>query len=226
MAAGDQDNPRSQRALEQICSWYWRPIYLYIRGHGNTREQAEDLTQGFFERLIAKNYITGFRRERGRFRSFLLAAAKHYLANQYDYANAARRGGTHSHIGIDWTEGEPERTFLSEPVDCMTPETLFAREWGRTVLARTRERLQKEMQRTGKKIQFDELVEHATGEDDLSYPQIASALGLTQGAARVAVHRFRRRYRELLQDEIGQTLSSPDELADEISFLRSVLSKL
>src|SRR5438309_3774075 len=155
LAAGDQGDIRSGRALEQICSGYWRPIYLYVRGRGHSREQAEDLTQGFFALLIEKNHLADFRQERGRFRSFLLAAVKHYLANQHDRASAAKRGGDQNHLTIDWSDGEPERTFLREAVDLLTPETLFAREWGRTVLDRTRQRLRAEMERTGKKKQFE-----------------------------------------------------------------------
>jgi RNA polymerase sigma-70 factor (ECF subfamily) len=224
VAAGDHGSPHSGPALEQICSGYWRPIYVYVRGRGHSREHAEDLTQGFFERLIEKNYLADFRQERGRFRSFLLAAAKHYLSNQQDRADAVKRGGDRVHVAIDWTEGEAERSFLREPVDSVTPETLFDREWGRTVLARTRQRLQTEMERAGKKNQFDELVDCVTGDDDVSYRQIASLAGMTEGAARVAVHRLRRRFRELLQDEVGQTLVSAEELGDEIRFLFSALS--
>lgn len=225
VAAGDRGNPRSGRALEQICSGYWRPIYMYVRGRGHPREQAEDLTQGFFERLIEKNHLADFRHERGRFRSFLLATVKHYLANQYDRANAAKRGGDRGHVAIDWTEGEPEQRFLQEPADSMNPETLFTREWGRTVLDKTRQRLRTEMERAGKKNHFDELVEHATGDDDVSYRQLASILEMTEGGVRVSVHRLRRRFRELLQDEVGQTLVSAEELGDEIRFLFSALSK-
>lgn len=225
IAAGDQADVRSARALERICSGYWRPIYLYVRGRGYSTEQAEDLTQGFFERLIDKNQLADFRKERGRFRSFLLAAVKHYVANQHDRAKAVKRGGDQNHLMIDWSQGEPERTFLQEPVDSMNPETLFAREWGRTVVDRTRERLRAEMERAGKRNQFDELVANATGDKDVPYRHVASLLGMTEGAVRVSVHRLRRRFRELLEDEVGQTLLSPKELDDELRFLFSALSR-
>ena len=112
VAAGDRADVGSGRALERICSGYWRPVYLYVRGRGYSREQSEDLTQGFFERLIEKNQLADFRQERGRFRSFLLAALKNYVANQHDRANAAKRGGDKNHLSIDWSQAEPERTFL------------------------------------------------------------------------------------------------------------------
>jgi RNA polymerase sigma factor (sigma-70 family) len=225
VAAADHGDPQCDRALERICSGYWGRIYVYVRSRGHSREQAEDLTQGFFERLIEKNYLADFRQARGRFRSFLLGAAKHYLANEHDRTNALKRGGEQRHVTIDGTDDGPERTFLKESADVMNPETLFAREWGRTVLAKTRQRLQTEMERAGKKNDFDQLVEHATGEEEVSYRQIAASLGMAEGAVRVAVHRLRRRFRELLQDEVGQTLLSADELADEIRFLFSALSK-
>jgi RNA polymerase sigma factor (sigma-70 family) len=225
VAAADHGNAQCDRALERICSGYWRPIYLYVRSRGHSPELAEDLTQGFFARLIEKNYLADFRQARGRFRSFLLSAVKHYLANEYDRTTAAKRGGEQQHITIDWTEDGPEHTFLKESIDVMTPETLFAREWGRTVLAKTRRRIQTEMERAGKKNHFDLLMEHATGDEEVSYRQIAASLGMTKGAIRVAVHRLRRRFRELLQDEVGQTLLSADELDDEIRFLFSALSK-
>lgn len=224
VAAGDHADLRYARALERICSGYWRPIYLYVRGRGYSPEQAEDLTQGFFERLIEKNQLADFRKERGRFRSFLLAAVKHYLANQHDRAKAAKRGGDQNHLIIDWSHGDAERTFLLQPADSMNPETLFAREWRRTVIDRTRERLRAEMERAGKKNQFDELVANATGDEDVPYRQLALLLGMTEGAVRVSVHRLRRRFRELLEDEVGQTLLSHKELGDELRFLFSALS--
>lgn len=224
MAAADHGDVRSGRALERICSGYWRPIYHYVRGRGYSREQAEDLTQGFFERLMEKNQLAEFRKERGRFRSFLLAAVKHYLANQHDRAKANKRGGDRNHVVIDWSQGNPERTFLLEPADSMTPEILFDREWGRTAIDRTRERLRAEMERAGKKTQFDELIANATGDEDIPYRRLASLLGMTEGAVRVCVHRLRRRFREVLEDEVGQTLLCPTELGDEIRFLFSALS--
>lgn len=224
VAAGDRADVGSGRALERICSGYWRPVYLYVRGRGYSREQSEDLTQGFFERLIEKNQLADFRQERGRFRSFLLATVKNYLANQHDWATAAKRGGDRKHLTIDWSQGEPERTFLSEAVESTTPENLFAREWGRTVIDRTRERVRAEMERAGKKTQFDELLSNLTGDEDVPYRHLASRLGMTEGAVRVSVHRLRRRFRELLEDEVGQTLLSPAELGDEIRFLFSALS--
>jgi RNA polymerase sigma factor (sigma-70 family) len=224
VAAGDQGSVRSGRALEQICSGYWRPIYVYVRGRGHSREQAEDLTQGFFALLIEKNHLADFRQERGRFRSFILASVKHYLANQHDRATASKRGGDQNHLTIDWGDGEPERTFLREAVDVLTPETLFAREWGRTVLDRTRQRLRAEMERMGKKTQFEELGTYATGDEDVSYRRLAQILGMTEGAVRVSVHRLRRRFRELLEDEVGQTLMSAKEVGDEMRFLLAALS--
>ena len=161
VAAADHADVCSGRALERICSGYWRPIYVCVRGRGYSREQAEDLTQGFFERLIEKNQLADFRKERGRFRSFLLAALKHYLANQHDRAKANKRGADQNDVVIDWSQGDPERTLLLAPADSMTPETLFARECGRTAIERTRERLRAEMERAGKKTQFDQLIANA-----------------------------------------------------------------
>lgn len=221
VAAGDRADVASGQALERIRAGYWRPVYLYVRGRGYSREQAEDLTQGFFQRLVEKNQLADFRQERGRFRSFLLAAVKNYLANQHDWENAAKRRGDTKHLAIDWRQGEPERAFLLEPVESTTPENLFAREWGRSVIDRTRERLRAEMERAGKKAQFDELLATLTGDEDAPYRHLASRLGMTEGAVRVSVHRLRRRFRELLEDEVGQTCLSATEVGDEIRFLFS-----
>jgi RNA polymerase sigma factor (sigma-70 family) len=218
LTAGRRGAPESEGALEQLCRTYWYPLYAYIRRRGHTREDAEDLTQAFFARLLEKNYLEGLRSEKGRFRAFLLAALKHFLANEWDRAHRKKRGGTAIVLSLDWQDAETR--YQIDPADHLSPDKLYDRIWAVTLLERVIERLRQESVAEGKSRVFDELRPFLMlGKGAIPYADAAAALGLGEPAVRTAVHRLRRRYRELLRDEIAQTLSNPAPIEEEIRAL-------
>jgi RNA polymerase sigma factor (sigma-70 family) len=226
VAAGENSTPRSRQALERLCSSYWRPLYAYVRRDGHDREEAEDLTQAFFTRLLDKNYLSDYRRERGRFRSFLLACLKHFLANEREWASARKRGGGKPVLPLEFDVSDAESEILREPPDDRTPEVIYEHQWAMSVVARVQIRIEREFERAGKAKQFEYLRGFVSGDDSgLPYREIAAKLGATEGALKVAVHRLRRRFRELLRDEISQTVLAPEEIQEEIGFLMSVLGR-
>jgi len=218
LAAGQAPSPQAGRALEELCRTYWYPLYAYVRRRGYEVHEAEDLTQEFFARLLAKNYLGDVDREKGKFRSFLLASLKHFLANEWDRARAARRGGGASHLSLDTQTAETR--YRSEPADDLSPDRLLDRQWALALLDQVLGRLQAEFVEDGKGKLFDHLKVFLTeGKGATSYAEIAAKLGMTEGAAKVAVHRLRRRYRELLREQISQTVATPAEIDDEIRHL-------
>jgi RNA polymerase sigma factor (sigma-70 family) len=218
--ARDQSGPRAREALAILCSAYWYPTYAYIRRLGHSREDAEDLTQGFFARVLEKRYLDDFESGRGRFRSFLLTAAKHFVANERDWARAEKRGGRHLAIPID----DADSRFRLEPRDDLTPEKLFERQWALALLRRVEDRLRAEAEESGKARQFDRLKSCLIpGADDVGYRALALDLEMTEGAVKVAVHRLRRRFRDLLRDEIAQTVADPGQVGDELAHLLAAL---
>lgn len=218
LTAGHGSSPQAGRALEELCRAYWYPLYAYVRRRGHTPQEAEDLTQEFFARLLAKNYLADVDREKGKFRSFLLASLKHFLANEWDRARAAKRGGGQPHLSLDTQTAETR--YRSEPADGLTPEKLLERQWALALLDHVLARLQAEFVTDGKEKQFDELKVWLTeGKGASSYAAVAATLGTTEGAAKVAVHRLRRRYRELLREEISHTVATPEEIDEEIRHL-------
>ncbi len=222
LAAGDESTPQGAQALEQLCTAYWYPLYAYIRRHGHMREDAEDLTQSFFARLLEKNYLLGLRSEKGKFRAFLLAALKHFLANEWDRASRQKRGGAATVLSLDWQDAEAR--YQIEPIDELSPDKLYDRAWAVALLERVITRLRDE--NAGKSRLFEELKPFLTvGKAAIPYAQTAVALGISEGAVRVAVHRLRRRYRELLREEISQTLSDPAKVEEEMRALFSAFSE-
>jgi RNA polymerase sigma factor (sigma-70 family) len=222
--AGDLTTADAQSALAVLCERYWYPVYAFVRRRGNTPESAQELTQEFFTRLIDKRVVQAARPERGRFRSFLLAAVSDFLANEWDRARAVKRGGRHTIVPIEIDLGE-ERYSLEIPDD-ETPETIFERQWATELLNRVFIRLEDEQRSAGRMAMFSHVRGRLTGEGlDESYQQIASALGTTEGVVKVTVHRLRARYRALLRDEIADTLDEPHEVDDEIRFLLAVLAR-
>jgi RNA polymerase sigma-70 factor (ECF subfamily) len=221
--AGLKSSPQSDRALAELCETYWYPLYAYVRRRGQSREDAEDLTQAFFAKFLEKNYLAGLDADRGRFRAFLLAALKHFLANEWDKAGRQKRGGGATHLSLDWREADHRFDLVS--ADVASPDHLFDREWAMALLERVILRLSDECVSDGKA----ELFEQTKGflmldRDAVSYADAARELRVEEGAVRVAVHRLRRRYRELLRDEIRQTLSDPALVEEELRTLRHVLS--
>ncbi len=223
LEAGRRSSPHSDRALADLCQQYWYPLYAYVRRRVNSREDAEDLTQGFFASFLARNYLEGLAAERGKFRAFLLTSLKHFLANEWDKARRQKRGGGIQHLSLDWQSADDR--FHLDPPDPSSPDKAFDREWALALLERVIARLRDECVADGKSALF----EHAksclmVGETMVPYAETARQLGLEEGAARVAVHRLRKRYRELLQDEIAQTLADPTQAPEELRSLRAALA--
>jgi RNA polymerase sigma-70 factor (ECF subfamily) len=223
LAAGRSSSPQSNQALEELCRTYWFPLYAYIRRQGRSREDAEDLTQGFFARLLEKNYLEGITSDRGKFRAFLLVAVKRFLANEWDRANAVKRGGGTLPLSLDWEDADSR--YQINPADNLSPDKLYDRAWALIVLERVITRLRDEHSADGKAAVYEQLKPFLMmGKGELPYAQAATALKMNESAVRVAVHRLRKRYRELLRDEIAQTLSDPTHADEEMQALFTALS--
>jgi len=214
-AAGQRSSPEAQEALATLCRVYWYPLYAYARRRLANVDDAQDLTQEFFAQLLEKDYLQAADPARGKFRSFLLTAFKHFLAKQRDRANAHKRGGGRQFLPLDFQTGE--RRYDLEPADHATPDTIFERRWALTLLEQTLARLRQEFVNAGKQKLFETLKAALTGEDTLGpYARIAEALDMSEQAVKVAVHRLRRRYQELLRAEIAQTVATTEEIDDEL----------
>jgi len=218
LAAGERHTPQSDRALEELCRTYWFPLYAYVRRRGHPKADAEDLTQAFFARFLEKNPLAGLSGERGRFRAFLLAALKNFLANEWDKSQCRKRGGNVTHLSLDWQDADTrfQVTASAEP----GPDQAFDREWAVALLGRVIDRLRGECVAEGRETQFDQLKVFLTaGKGAVPQAEVARALGMDAGALRVAVHRLRKRYRALLRDEIAHTLSDPAQVDEEMRAL-------
>lgn len=215
LAAGRRGTVESNSALERLCKSYWPPLYAYVHRCVSNLQEAQDLTQAFFERMLEREYLKDADPLRGRFRSFLLTAFKHFLSKEWEKAKAEKRGGAVHRISLDFDSHSSPL-----PNDSQTPEKIFEREWAVTLLARVMHRLQRDMERSGKGRQF-ELLKHFLNGDgaDFTFADVAAELGQSEAAARMAASRLRQRYRELLRDEIAQTLTSKDDIDDEIRSL-------
>lgn len=223
LAAGRNDTTRAHDALARLCQTYWHPLYAYVRRLGHSPHDAQDLTQEFFARLLGKNYLAGADESRGRFRSFLLASLKHFLANEWDRASAQKRGGGQVPVPIDLITAETSCRF--EPADQLTAEKIYERRWALTLLDQVLGRLRAEHVRDGREKLFEELKATLTeGSRTVAYAEIARRLNTTEGAVKVAVHRLRQRYREVLRAEIADTVASPGEVEDELRNLFAALS--
>jgi RNA polymerase sigma factor (sigma-70 family) len=212
LSAGGRSSPQARMALEELCRTYWYPLYAYVRRQGHSKEDAEDLTQAFFARFLEKNYLEKLDSEKGRFRAFLLASLKHFLANERDRAGRQKRGGGAIPLSLDWQDADAR--FRIDPAD------LYDRAWAVTLLERVIAHLAEENAAAEKARLFERLRPFLmAGSSAVPYAQAAAQLGMTEGAVRVAVHRLRRRYRELLRLEIGQTLAPPERIEEEIQAL-------
>jgi RNA polymerase sigma factor (sigma-70 family) len=216
--SAQQNTPASTEALAKLCQAYWFPLYAYVRRSGRTPADAEDLTQGFFARLLEKDYLKTVLREKGRFRTFLLTALKAFMANEWDRQHARKRGGFAQVLSID--QQMAESRFESEPSHSLQPDVLYDRQWATTLLERTMSHLKEEYVSSGRAMLFEELQTClARDEVRLTYADIAAELRLTEPAVKMAVHRLRGRYRELLREEIAQTVTSQEEVDQEIRHL-------
>ena len=214
---------RARRALEELCRAYWYPLYAFVRYRGYSSDDAQDLTQAFFARIIETHGFASADPERGRFRSYLLGAMKHFLANEWHRAQTQKRGGQVQFI--EWDALDPETRYAGASKQSDDPEHLFDREWALETIAGALQALRDEMVKAGKSEQFDALKGSLTGEDALRREEIAARLGMSEGAVKVAVHRLRRRYRELLRAAIAETVSNEADLDDEMRYLVAVLRK-
>lgn len=224
LAARDPDAPGSTDALNQLCQEYWRPLYAYIRRRGHGPQESEDLTQGFFEKFLAKDYLGDLTPGMGRFRSFLLTCLKHFLANQWDHDHRQKRGG--GQITVSFDAARAEEDYGLEPADQVTPEIVYERQWAMTVLDTVLLRLRAELVQSGREALFNELKPFLRGENASgSYAEVSARTGLQETAVRVAVHRLRRRYGELLRAEVTRTVADEAEVQDEIRHLIDSLGR-
>jgi RNA polymerase sigma factor (sigma-70 family) len=222
VAAGARNSPRSEEALATLCQAYWYPLYAYVRRSGYDADRAQDATQAFFTQVMEKHYLRQADAQRGRFRSFILAALKHFLATERDRASALKRGGNKPalHLEIETAEGRYQR----EPANHETPERVFERRWALTMLERAFATLGDEYRRSGRAEIFEHLKDLLTaGKSEESYAQIGVALAMSEGAVKVAVHRLRRAFGDSLRAEIAHTVQGAREIDDEIRYLFSVL---
>jgi RNA polymerase sigma factor (sigma-70 family) len=223
LAAGRRDTTRARAALEQLCRNYWPPLYAYVRRTGQSPENAQDLTQEFFARLLARNTVAQADPQRGRFRSFLLASLKHFLANEWEKACAQKRGGHAQAISLDLDTAETRCVQPAAPGD--TPDRAFDRQWALALLDVVLGRLRKEYADAGRENLFLVLKDTLTGgRSEIPYRELAGQVGLSEGAVKVAAHRLRQRYRLLLRDEIANTVSGPEEVEQELKHLFAALS--
>ena len=223
-ASADTSSAAADQALTTLCETYWYPLYASLRGRGSTVEDAQDLTQAFFARVLEKHALRQADPARGRFRSFLLASLKNFALNAHDREISRKRGGGVPLVSLEFESAEGR--FQLEPASHETPERVFDRRWALTLLDRVLTRLKSEMAAGGREAQFERLKTYLTGDGpQLSYAQTAGELGMSEGAVKVAVHRLRRQFRDLLRDEIAQTVSSPDEIDDELRHLRSSVGR-
>jgi RNA polymerase sigma-70 factor (ECF subfamily) len=213
------DRSGARMALERLCRTYWPPLYAFVRRSGMSPHDAQDLTQEFFARLLEKGWLDGVDRERGRFRSWLLAAMKHFLANEWKRGQRQKRGGAAAFCSLD--EFDAETRLLHEPASD-SAEKVYDRRWAMTLLDQVMARLRTEMAGAGKLAHFEALKFCLTGEKT-AYAEVCARLGMSEGAVKVAVHRLRERYRALLRAEIAETVGTEEEIDDELRSLFAAL---
>jgi RNA polymerase sigma factor (sigma-70 family) len=223
-SADSPESTAAAAALEELCAAYWQPVYAYARCAGNSPDDALDLTQGFFERLIEGKYFAQADKARGRFRSFLLVSFKNYISNVRAKANAVRRGGRVTFIPME--QSSAESSFRIEPVDRSSPDLAFDRQWALTLLDSVMAELRAQYAKSGDDQLFETLQPClASGRDRHSYAELGKQIGLSEGAVKVAVHRMRKRYRELLRKHVLQTVNGPTEAETELNHLFQALAK-
>lgn len=216
----ESDQSRARRALEELCRVYWYPLYAFVRWRGYSAEDAQDLTQAFFARILESGGFTSVEPGRSRFRSYLLGAMKHFLANEWHRGQAQKRGGDVTFLELDALD--PEARYALEPASTEDPEAEFDRQWARETTARALDMLRCELESKGKGELFDALKGSLTGGEP-ARSETAARLAMTEGAVKVAIHRLRARYRELLRAAIAETLADPTDVDSEMRHLVAVL---
>lgn len=219
LAARDGRQPQARQALEILCNAYWYPLYAYARRRGYDSEQARDVTQAFFADLLEREALRSLDPEKGRFRAFLLASIRNFLSHERDREQAAKRGGGTQTVSLDVTEAE--RRFSLEPAAELTPEQLFERRWGLTVMERAMIRLKTQIESSGRPQLFTALKPYLTGSESASYDKVAQELSMSVGAVKVAMHRLRQNYGRVLRQEIAETVADTSEVDDELRYLLS-----
>jgi RNA polymerase sigma factor (sigma-70 family) len=224
LAAGSPESTRYQEALEILCQTYWYPLYAFLRKRGHDVHKTEDHIQSFLAYIIEKCALGRADRNRGKFRSFLVASLRNFLNNEWDHAHSKKRGGHKRILSLDTMTAEAR--YALEPVDRLSPDKLFERSWALTILDKAMTRLQSELTDKNKGDLFNHLKTYMTADrDTVPYQATAQTLGMTETAVKVAVHRLRKRYRELLRDEIAQTVSEEMHIDEEIGNLFSALAR-
>lgn len=221
VAAGAPDRKQSRDALVSLCENYWYPLYAYLRRRGYAADQAQDLTQGFFARILEGRYLDRAHPDKGRFRSFLLSSLKFFVADQADRERAQKRGGG-ALVSLEFSIGEAR--FQREPGHEETPEKLFERRWALLLLERVAEKLRNEFVQHGRPEHFEKLKVFLLGRSEAPYATLALEMNTSEGALKVAIHRLRKRYRELFRQEIADTVADPAEVDAELRFLAGVLT--
>jgi RNA polymerase sigma factor (sigma-70 family) len=219
LRAGDSQSPEAATAMERLCQAYWYPLYAFVRRSGHGHEDASDLTQGFFARLLEKRYLRSADANLGRFRTFLLTSMSNFLANEWDKTQAQRRGGGRVVLSLDAASAEERYRF--EPVDRTTPETLFDRRWAQTMIAAVVERLAAEMDEKRFEVLKGFLLEDKGA---VSYEGAASELDISVPAVTSAIFRMRGRFRALLFEEVGNTVNEVQDVEEELRYLLAALS--
>jgi len=213
----------AEAALAELCERYWFPVYAFVRRTGAATDDAADLTQAFFARVLEKGYLKSATPVRGRFRSFLLGSLRHFLSNERDWDRALKRGGALVHVSLDFDDGE--RRYQLEPSSDLTPERIYERRWALQVLDEALTRVAETHVRAGRGPLFQQLKSTLTGNDTLAYPDVARDFGTSEGTLRVAVHRLRKQFAAALRATIAETVDSPQEIDDELRYLLGVIAR-
>lgn len=222
LSAGDRDDPGGQEALARLCEDYWYPVYVFVRRSGRGADEARDLTQEYFARMIERRYLAGVEPGRARFRSFLLASVKHFLANARRDAAALKRGGGARPLSLDGED--PETVYHRQTANERTPEEAYLHQWANLVLDRARKRMASDLEAIGKAEQYEVARGHlGGGGEPLPYQRIAERLGVSVDAAKMTVSRLRKRFGRTLREEVAQTVEDPSQIDDEVRSLIAAL---
>ena len=217
LAAGDRESPDAETALSALCTTYWHPVYAFIRRSGHDAEAARDLTQAFFTRVLEKNYFGDAKRERGRFRTFLLTSVRNFLSNERDRERALKRGGGRPLIPLEVDDGE--RSYQIDPSHDLTPERLFEQRWALAVIGGSLNNVRERYERKQKAEWFARLKPFLTGAEPGSYADLATELEVSEGSLRVAVHRLRQQFATALRETVAETVDRPEDVDQELQHL-------
>jgi RNA polymerase sigma-70 factor (ECF subfamily) len=223
LAAGQDTSAEKSQALERLCRTYWYPLYAFVRRRGYPPDEAQDLTQSFFLRLLDKQYLKAVDRTKGKFRSFLLASLEHFLANEWRRSQAQRRGGKMTFISLD--DDSAERQYLQVPAAGLSPEQLYEQQWATALLNQVLARLRAEFVAEGKGELFEQLKVYLTGEKQGGYAEMAARLNTTEAGLKMGVSRLRHRYGALLREEIANTVARPEDIEEELRALFAALAR-